>query len=223
MSRLRLNARFSLGRLTAALLLSGVAALTAVPVSAATHTLQDITRQDITLEDITRQLHISETLQGEFVQRKYLNILPHPLQSSGRFAFQADTGLVWETEQPLHSKLTFSAEGILQEQNGQQTWLARADQPGVAVIGQIMTAILTRDWNTLEEFFTLEVAPAATADHWTLVMTPTQATLTAVMARIALSGDQHLRQMILVEQGGERTEIDFAPETGQDPAPANPR
>lgn len=193
--------RSSLRKLAATLLLSGMSVLASMPSLAATPSL----------EDITRQLHISATLEGDFVQRKYLNILPHPLQSSGRFAFNADTGLVWETERPLHSKLTFSADGILQEQNGQQTWLARADQPGVAAIGQIMTAILTRDWDTLEEFFTLEIAPAADTEHWTLVMTPTAATLAAVMTRIALSGDQHLRQMTLLEQGGERTEIDFIP------------
>lgn len=205
----RQNLTHSLRAQAAALLLLGSCALSVSPAFAAAPAL----------DEITSQLQISETLAGEFVQRKFLSILPHPLQSSGRFAFQPDTGLEWETQQPLHSKLTFSTEGILQEQNGQQTWLARADQPGVAVIGQIMTAILTRDWDTLEEFFTLEVAPTDTSGQWTLVMTPTQATLASVITRIELSGDQHLRQMILLELGGERTEINFIPATGPADSP----
>lgn len=199
----------SLRTLAVALLLAGGCALIVSPASAAAPTL----------DEITGQLQIGETVAGEFVQRKFLTILPQPLQSSGQFAFQPDTGLEWETRQPLHSKLTFSAEGILQEQNGQKTWLARADQPGVAVIGQIMTAILTRDWDTLEAFFTLDIAPADTSGQWTLMMTPKQSTLATVISRIALSGDQHLRQMILLEQGGERTEIDFIPATGHPDTP----
>lgn len=198
-------------QLIAALLLSVVTALAAAPLSAATPTL----------EDITRQLQISDELDGDFVQRKYLSVLPNPLLSRGQFSFRPDTGLVWETRQPLHSRLIFSGEGILQEQNGQQTWLARADQPGVAVIGEIMTAILTRDWDTLKEFFTLEIAADTTDDHWSLVMTPTQSTLAAVITRIALSGDQHLRHMTLLEHSGDRTEIDFIPATEQDSAPAD--
>ncbi|WP_439135540.1 LolA family protein, partial [Pseudomaricurvus sp.] len=99
-----------------------------------------------TLESISQQLDISEQIHGDFIQRKYLSILPNPLQSSGTFTFQPDSGLVWETQQPLPSKLTFSPQGIMQEQNGEQVWLARADQPGVAVIGQIMAAIFTSDW-----------------------------------------------------------------------------
>lgn len=164
-----------------------------------------------TLEDISQQLNISEDLRGEFVQRKYLSILPNPLQSRGNFAFHPGSGLLWETRQPLQSKLTFSAQGISQEQNGQITWLARADQPGVAVIGQIMTAILTRDWETLKEYFTLEASSDSNLSHWQLVLTPTQSTLAMVIQRIALSGDQHLRQMILFEHNGDRTEIDFTP------------
>lgn len=162
-----------------------------------------------TLEEISQQLRLNEDLHGEFVQRKYLSILPSPLQSRGNFAFHPDSGLVWETQQPLQSKLTFSAQGISQEQHGQQTWLARADQPGVAVIGQILTAMLTRDWETLTNYFSIEVVADSSAAQWHLLLTPTQATLSTVIQRIALSGDQHLRQMILFEQNNDRTEIDF--------------
>lgn len=162
-----------------------------------------------TLEEISQQLRLNEDLHGEFVQRKYLSILPSPLQSRGNFAFHPDSGLVWETQQPLQSKLTFSAQGISQEQHGQQTWLARADQPGVAVIGQILTAMLTRDWETLTNYFSIEVVADSSAAQWHLLLTPTQAALSTVIQRIALSGDQHLRQMILFEQNNDRTEIDF--------------
>lgn len=162
-----------------------------------------------TLEEISQQLRLNEDLHGEFVQRKYLSILPSPLQSRGNFAFHPDSGLVWETQQPLQSKLTFSAQGISQEQHGQQTWLARADQPGVAVIGQILTAMLTRDWETLTNYFSIEVVADSSAAQWHLLLTPTQATLSTVIQRIALSGDQHVRQMILFEQNNDRTEIDF--------------
>ena len=162
-----------------------------------------------TLEEISQQLRLNEDLHGEFVQRKYLSILPNPLQSRCNFAFHPDSGLVWETQQPLQSKLTFSAQGISQEQHGQQTWLARADQPGVAVIGQILTAMLTRDWETLTNYFSIEVVADSSAAQWHLLLTPTQATLSTVIQRIALSGDQHLRQMILFEQNNDRTEIDF--------------
>ncbi|GAB3092134.1 outer membrane lipoprotein carrier protein LolA [Aestuariicella hydrocarbonica] len=178
-----------------------------------------------TLQTITQSLQLGQhpqEQQGQFVQRKYLSILPQPLVSRGHYAFQQDTGLEWQVLQPLPSKLTFSAAGIQQEQNGQQVWLARADQPGIAAIGQIMAAIFTSDWHTLQEFFRIEVLPPAapsasgTADNspitpnsWSLKLTPTQVSLQQAMSHILLSGDHQLRHMTLFEPNNDRTEIDF--------------
>ena len=52
--------RSSLRKLAATLLLSGMSVLASMPSLAATPSL----------EDIARQLHISATLEGDFVQRK---------------------------------------------------------------------------------------------------------------------------------------------------------
>lgn len=170
-----------------------------------------------TLGDIAQRIEINDQIHGQFVQRKYLSILPNPLLSKGNFSFQPEVGLQWHTVQPLQSRLTFSSKGILQEQNGQQVWLARSDQPGVAVIGQIMAAIFISDWGTLKDFFTIEVSPNTALDPWHVRLTPTQATLASVMTHIELQGDHQLRQMILFEHNGDRTEIDFSPVAATEP------
>lgn len=162
-----------------------------------------------TLDDITDRIDISEQLHGEFVQLKYLSILPNPLRSSGNFSFGSNSGLMWETIKPLHSRLTFSSEGISQEQDGQQVWLAQSDQPGVAVIGKIMAAIFTNDWQTLKDFFSITVKPDTNAQQWQLELVPNQATLASVMERIELTGDRQLQRITLYEHGGDRTEIEF--------------
>lgn len=164
-----------------------------------------------TLEGITERIKLNEQISGEFVQLKYLSILPNPLRSSGNFSFMPDSGLFWETLQPLHSRLTFSSKGISQEQNGQQVWLAQSDQPGVAVIGKILAAMFTNDWQTLKDFFSITVKPDTNAHQWHLELIPSQATLASAMERIELTGDRQLQRITLYEHSGDRTEIEFTP------------
>ncbi len=196
-----------------------------VSVSTRTTAEQVATAPTPTLEQIASQLQSKPVQQGRFEQRKYLSILPKPLLSNGYFLFQSHDQslndnhrqLVWQIESPLSSRLTFSKQGILQEQNGQQQWLARGDQPGVATLGDVMTALLTNDWIHLQRYFGIQVLPDSNPHTWQLQLRPREAPLAKMIERIEMSGDDQLRHIILWEAGDNRTEIDFLPLTSVSP------
>ncbi len=171
------------------------------------------------LSAIIEQVKISDTLKGNFEQRKYIHILPQPLLSSGVFQLDNKTGLVWQINKPLATRIVFNDTGIHQSKNGQAVWTISNERPGVAMIGQLMRAALSYDWSLLEKHFSIDgsinssindaIAAQTNTQQWTLTLTPKENTLQQTIKHIALAGGRQLTSLILFEANNDRTEITF--------------
>lgn len=170
-----------------------------VPVQAATE-LQ-------LLEQVRQQMPALEQVAGRFTQRKYLAVLPQPLVSKGQFRFDRAQGLDWQISEPLASRLVFDHDGLKQLQNGETLWQVSGDQPVVAMIGQVISAVLSADWTTLARYF--EISGQLASGQWQLSLTPKDNAMAQMLTRIDLAGRQYLQTMTLFEANQDRTELSF--------------
>ena len=168
------------------------------------------------LSAIIEQVTISDKIEGSFEQRKYIHILPQPLLSKGVFQLDKKTGLVWQINTPVSSRIVFDSAGIHQHQKGQAVWEISNDRPGVAMIGELMRAALSYDWPLLENYFFIngsindasETQPSTR--QWALTLTPKEKTLQQTIKHISITGGQQLTSLILFEANNDRTEITFS-------------
>lgn len=163
------------------------------------------------LSEILAQVDISDTVKGRFEQHKYIHILPQPLISKGVFQLDKKTGLVWQINEPVASRIVFDDTGIHQSNDGQAVWEVSNKRPGVAIIGQLMKAALSYDWKVLKKHFSINgsIDEQASQRQWTLTLTPKESTLQQSIKHISLAGGRQLTQVILFEVNNDRTEINF--------------
>lgn len=163
------------------------------------------------LSEILAQVDISDTVKGRFEQHKYIHILPQPLISKGVFQLDKNTGLVWQINEPVSSRIVFDDTGIHQSENGQAVWQISNKRPGVAIIGQLMKAALSYDWALLKKHFSINglIDEQVSPRQWTLTLTPKEDSLQQTIKKISLAGGRQLTQVTLFEANNDRTEINF--------------
>ncbi|PCJ35510.1 MAG: hypothetical protein COA75_10140 [Cellvibrionales bacterium] len=171
------------------------------------------------LNAIIEQVSLSDNIKGRFEQRKYIHILPQPLLSKGVFQLDKKTGLVWQINTPVSSRIVFDSAGIHQRQKGQAGWEISNERPGVAMIGELMRAALSYDWALLENYFFINGSINSSINdisetqggkqQWALTLTPKETTLQKTIKYISLAGEQTLTSLILFEVNNDRTEITF--------------
>lgn len=166
-------------------------------------------KADDALASVLAQLERSEHISGQFVQQKQLSFLPQPFVSEGVFTVDASTGLVWQVEQPLSSRMTVS-EGRV-EIDGQ----AVKEQGVGRLMAQIMLGFMAGDLTGITEHFDISVAANDALSYlpWQLRLTPKSKRLQKAIAHLQLAGDSTLRELMIVEAGNSRTRISMTPDT----------
>ena len=148
------------------------------------------------------------SVQAEFIQEKHLPILARPLVSHGLFVFQAPGSLRWEYLAPLRS--------VLLMHNGGMTKLIERDgrlqpDPGVGI--DAMRIILEEIGSWLDGRFSdnpLFILSRDDAD--TVILTPREAGLQAIISRIELRQGQEvgiLESVTIVEGVDSFTRLTF--------------
>jgi hypothetical protein len=123
-----------------------------------------------------------EQLCGRFEQTKQLAGMKKPLASNGRFCVVAGKGVLWRTLKPFPNTLRLSRDEIVHLQGG--------------------------DLGQLETLF--EVDGKATAKSWNVSLKARSPALARAIGAISLDGDAYVRNIHMVEQGGDRTDISFS-------------
>lgn len=170
---------------------------------------QHIRADGMLLEQVSNILASEPLRQGEFEQKKFLTILPHPMLSNGSYSLSENGSLIWRIHYPIESELQFDSSGINQSVNGETTLSLPAETPGISSIGTIIRAVITADWQTLERYFSIE--GTTEINHWSLELTPTDNIISANIDRISMKGSSQLETMIMHESSGDRTEFTFSP------------
>lgn len=159
------------------------------------------------IKQLEARIALEEKISGSFQQKKYISVLPDALESHGRFTYDHDAGLMWETLAPISNRLVFDKQGIRQSMNGETVWEIDAQQPAVVTITQVISSVLAADWGTLREYFSIDGDMDAAG--WQLQLNPRDEVLEQVVSSISVTGDRVLETMTLVESNGDRSEIAF--------------
>jgi hypothetical protein len=179
-----------------AVLMAMVAAAVAEPASDDGATL---------IAAVEERVGLRQGTAGEFGQNKHMAVLPQPLHSRGEFAYDPQSGLVWETLAPIPNKVIFDQAGIRQSMEGKTVWEIDARQPAVATITQVISSVLAADWEGLQAYFHID--GSIDSAGWRLQLSPLEEVLAQVVDGIELEGDRELSRMTLMEANGDRTEI----------------
>ena len=175
------------------LMLASLALLSAAPVA----------------KKIQTMLAKPKVLCGRFDQSKQLVGLKKPLSSNGRFCVVADKGVLWRTLQPFPNSLKLTRDEIIQLRGEQVALRLDAKQePTVRMINSVLFALLAGDLEQLEKLFDID---GTAQDHgWSVTLKARDPGLAKAIGSIALDGGAYVKNIVISEVSGDRTQIVFS-------------
>lgn len=157
-----------------------------------------------------------KTLCGRFEQSKQLVGLKKPVTSLGRFCVVADKGVLWRTLQPFPNTLKLTRDEIVQLRGERVALRLDAKQePTVRMINSILFALLAGDLAELEKLF--DVDGKAQDNTWSVTLKAREPGLAKAIGSITLDGGVYVKNIVINEASGDRTQIVFSSiQTGVD-------
>jgi Outer membrane lipoprotein carrier protein LolA-like len=157
-----------------------------------------------------------KVLCGRFEQSKQLVGLKKPVYSNGRFCVVADKGVLWRTLQPFPNTLKLTRDEIVQLRGERVALRLDAKQePTVRIINSMLFALLAGDLAELEKLF--DVDAKAHDNGWSVMLKAREPGLAKAVGSITLDGGVYVKNIVINEAGGDRTQITFSSiQTGAD-------
>lgn len=163
-------------------------------------------RAEISFSQLAQITGMPEKHAGSFVQEKYLQAVDASLESSGVFDYERGKSIRWKILEPIQSELLMTPQGVSSTQNGEELLqLDTSANPAATLLGEILFAILTADWEILESY--VELNGSIDGDNWHAVLQPLEQSARLVFKRVELSGSGLLEKIVLFESSGNRTTI----------------
>nr|WP_315395896.1 outer membrane lipoprotein carrier protein LolA [uncultured Duganella sp.] len=152
---------------------------------------------------------------GRFDQTKQLAGMKKPLASNGRFCVVAGKGVLWRTLQPFPSTLRLTRDEIVNYQGDRVAMrLDAKTEPTVRMINNVLFSLLSGDLGQLDSLF--EVDGTADATTWNVALKARQPALEKAIGTIKLDGGAYVKNIVMSEAGGDKTNIVFsAIQTGE--------
>ena len=149
-----------------------------------------------------------KVLCGRFDQSKQLVGLKKPLSSNGRFCVVADKGVLWRTLQPFPNSLKLTRDEIIQLRGEQVALRLDAKQEPTVRINSVLFALLAGDLEQLEKLFDVD---GTAQDHgWSVTLKARDPGLAKAIGSIALDGGVYVKNIVISEVSGDRTQIVFS-------------
>jgi hypothetical protein len=121
----------------------------------------------------------------------------------------AGKGVLWRTLKPFPNTLRLTRDEIVHLQGDRVAMRLEASQePTVRMINGVLFSLLAGDLGQLESLF--EVDGSATADSWKVALKARSPALARAIGAISLDGGAYVRNIHMVEQSGDRTDIVFS-------------
>lgn len=149
-------------------------------------------------------------LRGEFQQEKHVQGFRNPLRSAGRFVSAREYGVWWQTLKPFPSDVVLTRDRILTRQadGRSRVELDTQQQPALRAVNALMFALMGGDVEALAAHFDLQ-AGLLPDDHWRLVLIPKGGAVARAFQQVTLEGDRFVRQVLIEEPNGDRTQLTF--------------
>jgi outer membrane lipoprotein-sorting protein len=142
---------------------------------------------DIDMPSLMRLFAVSKHIKAEFVERKFLQILDTPVESSGELVFRAPSRLEKQTRLPKPEMLIIDGNSVSIERGSLKRTLPLDDFADMASMVRSLTATFRGDQVSIEQFFKWKLS--GPVDRWQLVLTPKSSKLFITLKEIRLSGD----------------------------------
>ena len=139
-----------------------------------------------------------------FTEKKFISILDQPVESSGELLFIAPARLEKRTLKPKPETMVLDGDTLTLERGRRKHVLQLKDYPEVAGMIESIRATLAGDRQALERAYHL--ALNGSAERWTLVLTPLDPKVGAVIARIRMEGVKDVvRSVEILQADGDRS------------------
>ncbi|HWR78466.1 MAG TPA: outer membrane lipoprotein carrier protein LolA [Thiobacillus sp.] len=133
-----------------------------------------------------------------FTEKKFISILDQPVESSGELLFIAPARLEKRTLKPKPETMVLDGDTLSLERGRRKHVLQLRDYPEVAAMIESIRATLAGDRQALERAYHL--ALDGSAERWTLVLTPLDPKVGAVIARIRMEGAKDVVRSVEILQ-----------------------
>jgi hypothetical protein len=158
-----------------------------------------------------------KVLCGNFKQAKQLEGFKKPLVSTGRFCVVAGKGVLWRTLQPFPNTLRLTHNEIVQVQGERVAMrLDSTQEPMVRMINNVLFALLAGDLTQLETLF--EIDGNVRGDSWGVFLKAREPALAKAIGGVQIEGAAFVKNIVISEAGGDRTNIVFSGMTSGDAA-----
>ena len=153
----------------------------AAPVSTA-----PVSTAPFTLAQLMTNLAKSPQGAATFTEKKFISILEQPVESSGELLFIAPARLEKRTLKPRAETMVLDGDILTLERGKRKHVLQLKDYPEVAGMIESIRATLAGDRRALEQIYRL--ALEGDTERWALVLTPLDAKVGKIIARIRMEG-----------------------------------
>jgi outer membrane lipoprotein-sorting protein len=139
-----------------------------------------------------------------FTETKTISILDQPIESSGELLFIAPARLEKRTLKPKPETMVLDGDTLTVERGRRKHVLQLKDYPEVAGMIESIRATLAGDRKSLERIYHLTLDGGQ--ERWTLVLTPLDPRVGAVIARIRMEGVKDVvRSVEIIQADGDRS------------------
>ncbi len=149
------------------------------------------------LKSVCDGLSKTPITKGDFTQIKTINAKGRTLKSSGKFIISLE-GIMWKTLKPFPSNLIVIENAMIQiAADGKKNVMSASDNQIFQNISKTLRSVFAGDSKELENNFKVAFENKENG-LWSVVLTPKDSTIAAVMQTLELSGSSTNTQVTLL-------------------------
>lgn len=149
------------------------------------------------LKSVCDGLSKTPITKGDFTQIKTINAKGRTLKSSGKFLISLE-GIMWKTLKPFPSNLIVTENAMIQiAADGKKNVMSASDNQIFQNISKTLRSVFAGDSKELENNFKVAFENKENG-LWSVVLTPKDSTIAAVMQTLELSGSSTNTQVTLL-------------------------
>jgi hypothetical protein len=171
-------------------------------------------RQEWTIDQLLSDLRQVKRVKARFTERRYMQVLREPLDSSGTLLYEAPDRLEKTTLRPTSERLRIDGQQLTIERNaeGRVMTFALGEHPEIDVFVQSIRSTLAGDETALTRVYAVTLL--GDAADWQLLMQPKESRMRDLLKWIRISGaSTSVRKIDLQDGDGDRTEMTITEET----------
>lgn len=162
---------------------------------------------DWSLQELMGLLAQQKSGKASFVEKKFINFLDKPLESSGELSFEAPDRLEKRTLKPRFESMLLEGDKLTINMYEKRPFNLRLqDHPEVAAMVESIRGTLSGDLAALEKNYAVEFS--GVQSKWLLTLIPVNKAVAKVVRKVQLGGAEANVKTISFEQAdGDRLEM----------------